>query len=57
VNYEGVANFKLKRLLRFPDFRKLTVLGKDGSKMIFHVGQEAAANARFILTEKGIPAS
>lgn len=56
VNYEAVANFKLKRLLRFPDVRKLTLLGKDGSKMILHIGQEAAANANYILTEKEVPA-
>jgi hypothetical protein len=56
VNYDALANFKLKRLLRFPEFRKLTLRGKDGSKMTFYpMGLEAAANAGYILAEKGVP--
>jgi len=49
--YTEIASFRLKRGLRF---RKLTLHGTDGQTRYFRIGPELAANAKYVLSAKGI---
>jgi hypothetical protein len=57
LGYESLASFKLKRAGLGHGFgmRKLSLRGKDGSKLFFGIGPEMAANVNYILTVKEVP--
>lgn len=55
VTYEGLESFRLRRghLPAGPTW-KLTLRGTDGKKAYFRIGEEMAANARYVLAAKGV---
>jgi hypothetical protein len=51
VGYETIASFRIKRGL---PYRKLTLHGTDDATRIFRIGPELAANAKYVLSAKGV---